>query len=286
VQTELLLSGISLGGVYGILALGLALILNIFGLANMGHGAIMVSGPLILICGLNLKAFGPLGYTSVLILALLLWFTWRFGFKVLSVEHSEGGSRRGSGILVMGLGLIKVVEELGAKLLPGGVIFLDYLSPEPGVIFNTPRVLAIALSVTICLLTRLFLKHTDTGRCILAVSQNPMAATIVGIKLKSINLIVFLYSVFLTVFSGVILASIVPLSPFWALELTIKALLIVGLARPFKITDIVLVSFGLGLFEVLISYYLGEEIRNLIIFATFIVILIYRSKLGLIYEKA
>jgi len=286
VQTELFFSGISLGGVYGITALGLALVLNVFGIANLGHGAIMIAGPLMLICAINPKAFGPFGYLYLFILALALWFTWRFGFRLFSEGQHDNSSKRGMGILVMGLGLINLVEELGGKLFTGGVIFLDYQKSIPGFDISIPRAFAVSFSVITCVLTHMFLKYTDAGRCILAVSQNPQAATMLGIRQQGINLIVFGYSVIITMFSGVILASIVPLSPFWSLDFTIKALLIVGLARPLKITDIIFISFALGCLEVLIGYYLAEEMRNVITYVTFIAMLISREKLIFKYEKA
>ncbi|MFN3534109.1 MAG: ABC transporter permease subunit [Desulfatiglandales bacterium] len=110
----------------------------------------------------------------------------------------------------------------------------------------------------------------------MALSEDKMASIVLGINPQKIYILVFWSSLLLTIFSGIILSFITPIQPHWALMLTIKSLLIISLSRRFKLLDIFFISIFLGISETFANFYLGQELKTILIYSMFILV----TKLG------
>ncbi len=273
---EVTSSGILLGATYALISVGMAIPLNVFGIVNLGHGALVLSGPLFIIGFISHSPSLELLVHTIILLGL--WVAlWYLGYKRLISESAPQGER-GMGILVMGIGILIVLEETGLKVAPGGTIILSLGTGLPQFSQSLPTEKALIFISVLCiyLFLSLFLRHSDLGRSVLALSEDKMASILLGINPQKIYILVFWSSLLLTIFSGIILSFTTPIQPHWALMLTIKSLLIISLSRRFKLLDTFFISIFLGVSETFANFYLGQELKTILMYSIFILI----TKLG------
>ena len=179
-----LISGISLGSVYAIIALGYTMGYGIAKMLNFAHGdVIMVGAYTIIICILE-QGFGwPLALLICVVVCALLGFTMeKLAYKPLRQSSPLA-------VLITAIGVSYLLQNIALlifgsrrKFVPeflnlGGVtiggITIQGLS---FVIWGTTIVIMIALS--------LFIKKTRTGTAMLAVSEDKGAAQLMGINVN------------------------------------------------------------------------------------------------------
>ncbi len=175
-------SGLALGSVYGLMAIGFALIFSSSRLINFAQGELLLIG------GLTLQSL-----TMVLHLSPLaaLAAAALFGFVL---GHLLYATTLGVGIKASPLHqlMLTVAASLcwqGVAILAWGKnpIMLPQLLPLPpvrlGLLFLSRDTLtALVLAVASVVLLSLFLAHTRIGRAVRAVSMNPVAARLQGIR--------------------------------------------------------------------------------------------------------
>ena len=117
------------------------------------------------------------------------------------------------------------------------------------------------------------MKCTKTGKKIRAVSQNPIGAQVVGIDTKKIYMITYGLGAALAGISGALLTL------FYVINPTAGALIVVVVGGLGSISGAFFAGIFLGLLETLVSLFIGPSLRTLVVFATFIVILVIRQNI-------
>lgn len=264
---ELTISGIVLGGIYSLISLGLALPLNTFRIVNLGHGALALSGPLLI---LSMNRYEPLvsWWVKILILINLWIILWHLGFRHMYSGSTEDTESKAMGILVIGVGILSIVEDIASKIAIGGAIFIPLYSKSIdlfGISTDSSKIVLSILLLGIYILTHLLLNYTDFGKSVIALSEDKSMATLLGINSKCIYLTVYFFSFILTVISGLALAAIIPLEPQSGLLLTIKALIIISLSRQFCLMDVFIIAVFFGVLETFVDFFLGNAFKNILV---------------------
>ncbi|MEK7861216.1 MAG: branched-chain amino acid ABC transporter permease, partial [Chloroflexota bacterium] len=188
---QALLSGLLNGGIYSLVAVGLTLIFGVMRIINFAHGSLMMLGMyvsywLFVLWGvdpyLSLIASGSVLFAvGVLIEAVLV-------SPVLEApEHDQ---------LLLTLGISLVIENLALFLWKADprTVTVPYLAVAPmvgGIMISSPRVIAFAVSLAFTAGLYVFLKRTDLGKAIRAVSQDREGALTVGINMRRIYALAF-----------------------------------------------------------------------------------------------
>lgn len=210
---QLLVSGLSQGCVYGLIALGFVLIYKATEMVNFAQGDLMMFGAFV-------------GYTFI---ETLGWpFAW--GLAATSVTMMAIGvtierlfMRRMIGeppfaalMLTIGLGfLLRAIAgsiwggEPRSLATPygGGVLALD------GLVIGYENVAIVVGTALLCTLLYLFFRYTNIGIAMQAASQNQLAAYYVGIPVKRIFSLVWAISALIAAVAGVLIAPVSLIDP-------------------------------------------------------------------------
>lgn len=226
---QVLISGLFLGGVYALLAVGLSLAFGIMGVLNLAHGSLAVLAAILYKKSLVLFPFSPWTFcvlaTPVFLgLGFLLHFIIVAPFRNLSLSAGVVAS------LIASLGLALILEDLfvwwqGWESISTNITFstVNLMGLKiPGL-----RAILLAMAVVTIGLCTLFLKKTDAGRSMRALAQDKEAASLYGINPSFTSMGALGLATILAGVAGIFYSSLYPLGPREGLDLTLKALFIV-----------------------------------------------------------
>jgi branched-chain amino acid transport system permease protein len=124
-----------------------------------------------------------------------------------------------------------------------------------------------------------FLKYTNTGKELRAVSQNAVGAEVVGINVKHIYRLAYGIGCALAGMAGALLTLFYVLSPTAGSSFSFRALIVVVVGGLGSIPGAFFAGIFLGLLETLVSLLISPMYKDLIVFVTFIIILVVRQNI-------
>ena len=232
---QYLLSGITKGSIYAIVAIGFNLIYSATGVLNFAQGEFVMLGGMIAI---SLMRFAPLPVAvagAVILVSLigcLLELTLFRKLRRHSVLH----------MIIITIGLSIVIQEAALHIWDEKVRSLPYFSGSEISSINvfgaaiSPQVLWILCTVAISVvLLQLFLKKSMYGRAMRACSSNPQAATLAGINIANMRTLSFGLSAALGGLAGCVISPITMTHYEMGAPLAIKgfaAAILGGLGNP------------------------------------------------------
>jgi len=275
---QLLLSGILLGGVYAMVAAGLALCFGVLGLLNLAHGAFLVLAAYMY---QSLQSAFPNGSAvGFLLIPCLFGLVGFAAFTALL-----GGPYRRSPedfltpALLITLGLALVLEELISILWGHAMAGVEsQLSPiQWGQLsLSGNRVLILLMMVILSTALHTWLKHTDSGRRIRALAQDQLAATVVGISPVGTGALAFTIATGLAAMAGLFYVTLFTVTPQLGLPLTLKALFLIVVSGRGSMVAPLVGGLLLGVLETLVAGLMGASCANIIALAILLAWLCYR----------
>ena len=281
---SILLSGVSLGGQYALIAIGYTMVYGILRLINFAHGDVfMVAGLMMvyLTASLPLAASIPL----VLVLTVLL------GFIIERAAYKPLREAPRMSVMISAIGVSYLLQNL-ATYITGG---LPQMYPEiPGIsatvtIAGVPTkwvtiVTPVLVLVLVLALTQL-IHHTKVGMAMRAVARDFETAQLMGIKINAVISVTFVIGSFLAAVGSVLYftnyQSIVPLSGSLPGLRAFVAAVFGGIG---SIPGAVVGAFIIGLSESVIKGSSWSIFSDAFTFALLIIILVVKPT-GLFGEK-
>jgi len=270
--TQLIVSGILLGGVYALLSIGLSLILGVSKFVNFAHGDfVMIGAYMSFIFYIRCGLFPYYSWPLVILCAMI------FGAIIFLVaKHTIGKKAENQMLLTLGLSMILqnsmlmifrsdykgVPSQFGSSINIGSAFF----SQEQIIIF------VIAITTTIAFL--IFIQYSNIGRAMRAVGENRNTSKLMGINVKKVDLIVFLLGTIMACFAGALLITIYPTTPTIGSAYNILAWIMVILGGVGHLYGAFFAGFIIGVTETLTGFYLGADLRQLVYFILFVIILV------------
>jgi branched-chain amino acid transport system permease protein len=273
-----IISGLKLGSIYALMALGLTLIYGTLRMLNLSHGALfMIGGYIALIVtsifGLPLLAGVTVAFILVSIIGLFM-----FRAIINPLIRSPGWEMT---TIIATLGVSIVLENFALltfgprrQSLPS--ILEGQFRVLGGVVVSYHDVVVAGVAIIILVIMALYLKNSRHGLAILAVAQNREAAYLMGVNVFQIFGLVLAVSTGLAAIGGGLLASFYFLSPTVGGIPQLKALLITIFGGLGSVKGTVYAAFIVGLMESLVSLYLGAKWALPFLFIVMIIVLIVR----------
>jgi branched-chain amino acid transport system permease protein len=276
-----LVNGVSLGGIYALLAIGLTMVYGILRLINFAHGDIMMLGAYL--------ASILIGLTAVPLLVAVLVPTIVMGVFGLLVERVAYKPLRGAPEVAM------LITSLGvSRLLQNGTVLS--VSPQPksfilpgnltdaivvgGIRFTPLDAITIGLVVVLMLALGLFINKSCTGMAMRASSENLSAARLIGIRVNYVIGAAFVIGSALAGTAGFLWASRYGIiDPFMGFIPGVKAFVAAVIGGIGSIRGAVVGGFLLGIAEIGFVAFLPPEFsgyRDGFVFGLLLLVLLVR----------
>ena len=265
-----IVSGLSLGAMYGLIALGYHVTYAVSNTVNFAQGSSVMLGAVL--CYSLWITFGlplPLALLCTLLLAAL------FGLLVERFLVRPFASR-GSNAWLM-------ATVAGGIILDNAVMFTFGKEPRalPSALATTPvnffgagvyplQLVIPVVGIAIAVALHVLLNRTAAGKRLLAVVQNPAAARLMGIDVKRAIALAFAASAVLAAVGGMLIAPLLSVSSDMGLMFGIKAFAVAILGGIGSASGIMAAGFLYGLAEALITSYLGSSYTQILVFSAVI----------------
>jgi len=275
---QAVVSGLLLGGVYGLVASGLSLIFGVLRIINFAHGAVMM---LAMYATYWLFALGRVDpYLSVLITAPL-FFGLGVAIQKIDIEPNRAAVEHNQLLLTLGLALF--FENLALVLWQGD--FRTVKVAYSGASFvigealvEVSRLVASGGAVLMALGLFVFLRTTDVGKALRAVAEEPEGAALVGINVARIRAATFGLGSACVAVAGALITPFFYVAPDVGESFNIMAFVVVVLGGMGNFVGALAGGFIVGLAESLGAAFLPGSLKQLVVFVIFVLVLLFRPQ--------
>ena len=267
--------GVLLGGIYALVSVGLNLIFGVIRIVNFAQGEFVMLG----MYG-TYAAYSVLGVDPYVALVVVLPCLFVLGALVQRVILAPLRNEPSMQIFAT-FGLLMLLQNLVLAATRGTAYSVPSVVASTsvdvgGVQVGLIRLIALAAATLAAGGLGLFLKRSMLGRAIRAVAQDRSAARLMGVDVDRIYMLTFGIGTALAGLAGCLLTPIYSLSPQIGTNFILPAFAVVVLGGLGSVLGAYVGGFVVGLTEALAGYYLDPALKNAVLFAVFIAVLIAR----------
>jgi branched-chain amino acid transport system permease protein len=277
---QLLATGLVVGSLYALCALGWGLIYGTTLHFHVAHGAVFSLAAYFAYVGQQVL---HLPLLVAVVVAILAAAVAGLLIDLLLYQQLERRGALRTSLFIASLGLLILIENLLAIVFTPDPMRLDIgvldTSLIIGPVFLTYlHVLSIALAVVGYVALMLFLKRSRWGQAIRAVSSSPDMARTVGIDLKRVHLLTYAIGSALAAPAGILVAMDVGAEPFRGTRFVLLASVAVIMGGIGSIPGALLGGLFLGLLENVGIWQLPSEWQTAISFGVFLLFIVLRPR--------
>lgn len=270
--TQAVISGLLLGSVYALIAVGLTLIFGVLGIVNFAQGAMLTMAMYVV------YALSTAGLPVYLATVIAIPLMFAFGVVVQAALLSKltlSGSHDGPLLVTLGLSLLIVNVLLMVfggrpKAVPAPV---DGSLSLLGAVASWPRVIAFLGAAVVAAALSVVLKRTPLGLSIRAVASNPEGARLVGVDVGRVYALTFGIGAACVAVAGGLMTPFTSLTPSVGEQFTILAFVIVVLGGLGSVVGAMVGGLVIGLAQTVGALYLPGTGSLILVFAVFVLIL-------------
>lgn len=277
---DALLTGLTLGGMYALVALGLNLQYGVARIMNLSYGELMIAASVLAYALFSQRAVSPLlTLLAVVPLAALLgWAIYALALTPL-VRRAPNRDALEADSLLGTFGLLFVVQGVMLVLVGGNYLSYSFLSVPVGVLGTTiaaNRLLALAMAVVLGAGVWLLLMRTRIGTAIRAVSVDPVSAQLVAIDVRRLAAAAFALGTVLAAVAGVLVSMFLTFNATMGVVFTMKALIVVIMGGIGNMAGAVVAALMLGLVEALVGTFIDPGLTLAANYALFLAVLLFK----------
>ncbi|MDQ6679495.1 MAG: branched-chain amino acid ABC transporter permease [Pseudomonadota bacterium] len=268
-----IVSGLCMGGMYGLLALGFHITYAVSNTVNFAQGTSLMLGA-VLCYAFSATLGWPIGLAIVCALALCA--LWGMLIERVAVRPFV---RAGSNAWLMSTIAVGIILE-HTVMFTFGKEPRSLVLPVSGEAFSvgglavSPLQIAIlVVAIGVALALHAFASRTKYGKALLAVVQHPQAASLMGIDVTRTIMYSYAASTVLAGIAGILIAPLFAVSAGMGMLFGIKAFAVAILGGLGSARGVVLAGFVFGVVEALITSSLGSAYTNILTFLLVIVAL-------------
>jgi branched-chain amino acid transport system permease protein len=272
---QVLVSGITAGSLYALIALGFVLIYRATEIVNFAQGEVVMIGAyfaLLFYVDMHLPyylSFLLAGVSAFLVGMIINNLVCR---PLMGAKHLA---------VVMATFALSFLMRSIIRIIWGSQYY-SFPTPFPetpykvGRVIISPQNLWIAfISLGIMLFFYLFFRFTKTGKSMFATAQNPEAASLMGVSIQRVYTMIWGISCAMGAASGILIAPLYAISPYMGI-ISIKAFTAAVLGGFNSLPGSVIGGLLLGVIENLGSFYISSAYKDILSFLVLIAVLIFK----------
>ncbi|MBP3896471.1 MAG: branched-chain amino acid ABC transporter permease [Mogibacterium sp.] len=283
-----LISGLSLGSVYAIIALGYTMVYGISKMLNFAHGdIIMIGGYVSFVLTMYVGMNGWVALLVAMVVCTLLG---------ILIERLAYRPLRGTGslaVLITAIGVSYFLQNsalliwgANPRVFPSLFEGINTIHAAGGKLTIAPvSLFTILANILIMIVLTLFVNRTKAGKAMRAVSEDNGAAQLMGINVNQSISLTFAIGSGLAAVAGVLMCSAYPvLMPTTGAMPGIKAFTAAVFGGIGSIPGAMIGGLILGIIEIFSRAYISTELSDAIVFACLIIVLLVKPT-GLLGKK-
>lgn len=282
---QYLVSGVTVGSVYALVALGFTIIHSVTGIINFAQGEFVMLGGMVAFfvlhsLGLPLWASCCLSVVIVVAVGLLL--------ERLAIRPARQASIVSLIIVTVGASIfIRGVagQVWGKDAVPLPAFTGEQSLPFFGASIQPQSLWVLGITIAFMVLFQLLLSRTPLGKALRACAVNKRAAGIVGIDARAMSLLSFGIAAALGAVGGLVIAPLTLTSYDVGVMLGLKGFIAAAIGGLSSQVGAVVGGIGLGILESFGAAYISSAYKDAIALLVFFLFLLFRAK-GLAASEA
>ena len=284
-----LINGVTLGAIYGLIAIGYTMVYGIIGMINFAHGEIYMIGAFIalitfLIVGPAGGAFLVLALLIVLIVTMLLTAVYGWTLERLAYRPLRGSPRLAALISAIGMSIalqnyVQLTQGARVKAIQPVITGGIKVTGDVGfsVVLSYMQILIVVTTVVLMIAFSLMISRTALGRAQRACEQDRTMAALVGVDVDRTISLTFVLGAGLAAVAGVMVTMYYGVIDFYIGFLAgIKAFTAAVLGGIGSVPGAMLGGLLIGLIEAFWSGYFTIEYKDVAAFSILVLVLIFR----------
>ena len=272
-----LISGLSLGSIYALIALGYTMVYGIAKMLNFAHGDVIMVGAFTVIVSVMM-----LGFPVWVGLALSVVICTALGMTIERIAYKPLRKAEPLTVLITAIGVSYLLQNV-ALLIFGSTqkSFPRVFSVDSvhfgNVSMSGESVVTLAVTIVIMICLSLFINKTRAGKAMRAVSQDKEAAELMGISVNRTISLTFAIGSALAAVAGIFYGATYGfIGPFTGSMPGIKAFVAAVFGGIGSIPGAMVGGLLLGVLESMSKAYISTELSDGIVFASLILVLLVR----------
>ncbi|HIC82050.1 branched-chain amino acid ABC transporter permease LivH [Pelagibius sp.] len=284
-----LINGVTLGAIYGLIAIGYTMVYGIIGMINFAHGDIFMIGAFVgliafLILGLVGITWVPLALLIVLVVAMLLtsvygWTVERIAYRPLRGSHRLAPLISAIGMSIFLQNYVQLLQGARVRPMPpviqGGITLME---TETFVVqLSYVQIMIVLVTVALMAIFATIIARTALGRAQRACEQDRTMAALLGINVDRTISLTFVTGAGLASVAGILFLVYYGVIDFYIGFLAgIKAFTAAVLGGIGSLPGAMLGGLLIGLIETFWSAYFTIEYKDVAAFSILVLVLIFR----------
>lgn len=291
-----LINGLSLGGIYALIALGYTMVYGIIELINFAHGDVYTLGTFFSLATLSLLGVSgelhglPLIGVALLTILVSMVLCGLSGVIIERLAYRRLRNAPRLAPLITAIGMSFILENIMQYWKGPAPIPVPQFIPNPtfhvgSIEIAAKQVLVIVLAIVMMVALQLFIYNTRMGKAMRATAQDRDAAQLMGININTTIALTFLIGSALAgaagFVSGVYYGSTYFFNGFAAGLKAFTAAVLGGIGN---LAGAMLGGFLIGLVESMTTQFISDQWSNVVVFSVLVLVLIFRPS-GLLGES-
>jgi branched-chain amino acid transport system permease protein len=274
------LTGLVLGGMYALIAMGLTLQYGVARIMNLSYGEFLIAAAFASYWLFTGWALNPL-MGLLLVIPLSFGASWLL-YRVLLTPLVRRAKTRDAlevDSILATFGMMFIVQGIMLTMFGGAYFSYSFLAVPVkvvGEVIALNRLLAFGLAVVVGLALYLTLTRTRIGTAIRAVAVDPVAAQLVAIDVTKTAALAFALGGALVAAAGVLISMFLTFSATSGVVFTMKALIVVVMGGVGNLLGCLVAGLALGLSEALVATYVDPGLTLAVNFALFLGVLLVK----------
>jgi len=275
---DLILTGLTLGGLYALVAMGLTLQFGVSRILNLSYGEFLIAASFGVLTLVNTGISPLLGLALIVPMGFALhWLVYRV-LMVPLVKRTGAGPQLEVDSILATFGILFVVQGIMLVMFGGNYFSYSFLSVPVtvlGTVMAANRLAVLVVALVLGLGVYLLMARTRLGMAMRAVATAPSFAPLVGINVTKISALAFASGGAMVAASGALISMFLPFTSSMGVLFTMKALVVVVMGGVGNLMGCLVAGMLLGFSEAIVARYVDPGLTLAANYALFLLVLLF-----------